>query len=236
MIFYGKNSISEALKSSYNIRKIFIDESFHGSSFFNEKLQSHKQILTITDRKELSKIANTEDHRGIVADVDFSVKNLDKLGSEMMNEGSQNYLYIYDATYEHNIGAIIRTAECAGFSGVVIPTAVNISAVAANSSAGAIFHIPIYKAAVFNAIKLFKKNDFAISVIERGGTNLFETNFFDKNLLIIGGEDKAMPEKIFSLCDSLVSIPQFGKINSLNMSVAASLAMYEVVRKAGKKI
>ncbi len=231
MVTYGRNTVLEALKSDFEIKEIYFQEHINNDEKISQmmKLIRKKDIKTkFTSLKELRKITKTDEHQGVVAIVQFHDWKL----REILNRDDVNsFVYISEATYEHNIGAIIRTAECAGLSGVIIPNNINITATVAKISTGALFHIPIIQASIFQVIKELKKNGFNIVGIERNGTNFTEVTLPKNNLFIIGGEDKSLSDQVRSESDVIIEIPQFGKVNSLNMSVATGVILFEYVRQ-----
>lgn len=236
MYIPGRNPVVEALRSNVKIHKIYLEQGIR----LDEKIEeiqrvSNKKSITIihVSGKQLDKMSTREPHQGVIADVDIE---LTRLNSDTVVNNNGLYIYIREAQYEHNIGAIIRTAEAAGAKGVIIPPKIDLTPVIARISMGAIFHIPIYSASLFPAIKEFKSANYRIWAIEiNGATSIYETEIAGEGLLIVGGEDKSISEPIAAQCDNLVYIPQLGKVNSLNMSVAAGIAMYEHLRQTNYK-
>lgn len=236
MIFFGRNVVYEALNSElYSPSKVFVQSGAEDSDKISEIIRiakANKIHVQNVSHKELKKITGGNEHQGAAVEVnDFHVKSKLNLNED---DVSKTYLFIYEATYEHNIGAIVRSAEVAGIDGVIIPTNAKITGTVGRTSAGSIFHIPIYKASIFNAIKEFQRNFYRVIGIERDGEKLFESNLTGNILLIIGGEDKELSGTLRSKCDTIVEIPQKGKVNSLNMSVAASIALFERIRQTSK--
>lgn len=233
MIFFGRNVVFESLNSEfYHPSLLYVQSGSETADKIKDIIEIAKsagiQIKKVS-HKDLKKITGGNEHQGIAVEVpDFAIRS--KFNLEIENV-SRSYLYISEATYEHNIGAIIRTAEVSGVDGVIIPTSAKITGTVARTSAGAVFHIPIYRASIFNAIKEFKKNGYQVVGIERDGQSLYETDLTENTLFIIGGEDKELSGTLRSKCDTIVEIPQSGKVNSLNMSVAASIALFERVRQ-----
>ncbi|MCA9380823.1 23S rRNA (guanosine(2251)-2'-O)-methyltransferase RlmB [Candidatus Dojkabacteria bacterium] len=233
MIFYGRNIVLEALKSNHDVTKVIIQEGSEG----NEKIDSIIKLakssnisISYQDRKEISRATNSEEHQGVYCDVKFKEANL----KELINpEQEQSFVYISTATFEHNIGAISRSAEVAGLTGVIIPKNADITPTVAKTSTGAIFHIPIVKLSIFNAIKLLKDNGFFVAGIERDGNKYYENDLTSNTLFIIGGEDKSLSDPVRDKCDMILEIPQHGKVNSLNMSVASSIVFFERNRQLG---
>ncbi len=235
MIIYGRNTVIEALNSSHNCEELFLQADIHEDTKINtlKSLAAKHNIPTRNiSLKELKKLANSDETQGVAVKVTFHEAAL----KDVLPNSSKAFIYISDATYEHNVGAIIRTAECAGFAGVIIPSDIKITATIAKISTGAIFNIPIIRSPVFNTIKAFKENGYFVFGIERGGDNIFETSTPINSLFIIGSEDKGLSAPIIEKCDGLLEIPQFGKVNSLNMSVASAIVIYNYLRENFKEI
>lgn len=234
MIFYGRNIVVEALKSKHNVLTVGLQKDIDNNEKIQQLISLAKSLnisIKYLERKEISKITNSEEHQGVYCDVRF---NESKLKEIVDPEKNQSFVYISTATFEHNIGAIARSAEVSGVTGVIIPTNADISPTVAKTSAGAIFHIPIIKLSIFNAIKMFKDNGFFIAGIERDGIKYYDNDLTSNILFIIGGEDKSLSDPIREKCDMILEIPQFGKVNSLNMSVAASIIFFERNRQIAK--
>jgi 23S rRNA (guanosine2251-2'-O)-methyltransferase len=232
MLIYGRNTVIEALKSQFPLESILLQDTLKNEGKISEILSlARKKGVRINSYPlhVLSKELKSEEHQGVGAKVEFSTYKLKTLLSS--NSELNSFICIPESTYEQNVGAIIRTAECAGFSGVILNPKIAITPTVAKVSTGAVFHIPIIKESVFQVIKTLRDASFKIVGIERGGELIYNENLEGNILLIIGGEDKSLTPPIIKNCDALVELPQFGTINSLNMSVAAGITIYEVVRQ-----
>lgn len=231
MVIYGRNSVLEGLKS--NFRPIFF--AIQKGIRIDDKLQqiineckARKIEIKEMSSQEIDKLTSTEDNQGVGLKIDFQTQ---KLKTSLEKRLDYSYLYITESFFTHNIGAIARTAEVAGLGGVIIPPNIDITPAMVKTSAGALMHIPVIKESLFNCIKLFRAKGFLIFGIERQGTKYFEANLAEPSLFIIGGENKSLTNAVRDKCDQILEIPQFGKVNSLNMSVASSLIIYEQVRQ-----
>ena len=141
-------------------------------------------------------------------------------------------------TDPHNLGAIVRTAECAGANGIIIPKrrACQVNETVVKTSAGAISNVKIARVGnLQNAISELKENGFWIYAVEVGGEDIFSSNLSGKVALVLGSEGEGVGRLVKESCDGIVTIPMFGKINSLNVSVAAAISTFEVVRQRTKK-
>jgi 23S rRNA (guanosine2251-2'-O)-methyltransferase len=230
----GRNPTIEALRSAHKVQTIYMEQDMNQDAKITEILnlaKSKNTLIKEVSRKELDKLAEGENHQGVVAEA-RNVEAL-KFSEQVLIDKPGFYIYIREALYEHNVGAIIRTAEAAGIAGVILAPKQELTATIGRMSMGAVFHIPIYSGSLFPTIKMFREAGMTISGIEtNGGVNLFESHLDGDGLLIVGGEDRALSTEVAEKCDQLIYIPQFGKINSLNMSVAAAIAMYEHVRQS----
>ena len=229
----GRNPTIEALRSAYKVKTVYMEEGMNQDEKIREILTLSKakgtEIIEVP-RKQLDKLAEGENHQGIVAEAkDISPK---PFNAQTLIDHPGFYIYIREALYEHNIGAIIRTAEAAGIAGVILTPKQDLTATIGRMSMGAVFHIPIYSGSLFPTIKEFKQAGMIVSGIETNGAkNIFESDLKTDGMLIVGGEDRALSTEVATKCDQLLFIPQAGKINSLNMSVAAAIAIYEHIRQ-----
>ncbi len=234
----GRNPVIEALKSGISISKIAIKESSQSDPKIAEIIQEAqgKNIpLVFKTKKFLNKITKGSIHQGVIAFTkEVKQASLEEVVINLLDKGIEPFLvFIRDAQNESNIGAIIRTAEAAGANAVVLPPKISVSAKVVHSSMGATVHIPVINANLFPSIKYVQTKGIKVVGIEMNGTK----NYFDEDLsgplmLLIGGEDRSLSDEIQKKCDSVVKIPMIGKVNSLNMSVAAGLVIYEKVRQS----
>lgn len=232
MIVYGKNVIREIIYNQREIYKLYLDNKFKDFKFL--KFLESKQINYETVAKDkLNELTNNALHQGVVADV----KPYEYIQIENIVDAKkkQNFIILDEISDPHNLGAILRTAEAAGIDAIVVATRnqVPLNATVAKVSSGAIEHVPVIQAAnLIDLIKYLKNNKFII-VGTAGDANL-EYNDLPKTqsiAVILGSEGEGMRSQIKQACDLLVKIPMHGKINSLNVSVAGALIMYEMIKK-----
>jgi 23S rRNA (guanosine2251-2'-O)-methyltransferase len=228
----GRNPTIELLRSAHSTNTVLLQEGIKVDAKIAEILeqaQAKRIPIKYVSRAHLSKVLGNDEHQGVIAETKMFVQPSSEIGWQQ----GGGYIYIREAQYEQNIGAIIRTAEALGFTGVIIPPEQRITPTVIRISMGAIFHIPVYSASLFPAIKEFKQNGFSVYGIERGNDKpLGKVIIQPDALLIIGGEDHELSEEILNRCDDILTIPQAGQVNSLNMSVAAGIAMYEYIRQS----
>ncbi|OQC13620.1 MAG: putative TrmH family tRNA/rRNA methyltransferase [Firmicutes bacterium ADurb.Bin080] len=176
--------------------------------------------------------------RGIMAIItEFVYADLKKMTEEALSSGKDATIILLDGVEDpHNLGAIIRVADCSGANGVVIPKhrSASVNEVVIKTSAGATAHVPVSKVTNINdAIRYLKEQGFFIVSADMGGTSIYDTDLTGNIGLVIGGEGEGIHELVKKLSDKVVSIPQLGKINSLNASVATGIILYESVRQKG---
>lgn len=234
----GRNAVREALRSGRTIQRLFItNDKVQGSLQEIIGLAKDKGIeLRRVDDKQLSKYADGVVHQGVVA-LAAPVKFAD-LGEVLQKWSSDKapLLILLDGIEDpHNMGAIIRTAECCGATAVLIPKrhTAPINATVAKTSAGALESIPLVQVGnVAQTIEELKKQGFwVLGAHMEGQQTLYQADLTSPLVLVIGNEGKGLSRLTKERCDFLVTIPMYGRINSLNASVAAAILMYEAVRQ-----
>ncbi len=230
MLIYGRNVSLEYLKKNEKVRKIYLQKGFHDQNLIS-LIGKLKIPVVYQDKIELDQLANGN-HQGIILDVaDFSYTDY----HEFIQEEDSFVLILDHLEDPHNLGAIIRTSEAAGVSGIILPKdrSVSINATVIKTSAGAITNIPI--AMVTNlsqTIEDLKKNGFwIVGTALEDSIDYREIDYSGKIALVIGNEGKGISKIVRSSCDFVAKIPMYGKINSLNASVASGIMIYEVVRQ-----
>ncbi len=227
----GRNAVLELLKTDKTVDKILLEKSAQGSlgKIFAEARRKNIRVQFV-DRKILDKESEEKRHQGVIAfTTDFVYSDLYSL-----DKGENSLLVLCDGIEDvHNLGSILRVAECAGAAGVIIPKAKGASVTEAviRISAGAAEHIGVAKVPSINyAIDELKKMGYWIYALEAGGESIYANKLTGKVALVVGGEDSGVKRLTQEKCDKVLSIPLFGKVNSLNASVALGIAVYEVVR------
>lgn len=232
----GRNAVYELLKTEKTVDKILMEKGAQGSlsRIFAEARKKEFKVQFV-DRTVLDKESETGHHQGVIAfSSDYEYFDLQDL-IENKKRADNGFVILCDGIEDvHNLGSILRVAECAGADGVVIPKSnsatVNESVV--RISAGAANHIKVAKVSNLNrAIDLLKANDYWVYGLEADGESIYQEDFAGNVALVIGGEDTGVKRLTKQNCDKILSLPMFGKVNSLNASVALGIAAYEVVRK-----
>ncbi len=241
MIIYGKNPVIELLSNpSSEIDELYFsrDDRRNDTAEIIEIAKSRGLKASNLSKQELSDLCETTSHQGIAIRVkDFEYTDLAETISNAKKKQEQLLLIILDHIEDpQNFGAIIRTADVLGAHGVVIPKdrAAPVTPAVVKASAGAVSHIPISRvvnlATVIRDLK--KQGVWIVGTDSMSSKSVQEEDLKNIDIaLVIGNEGKGLGNNIKSECDFLVSIPQSGKVSSLNASVAAGIMMYEIVRQ-----
>jgi 23S rRNA (guanosine2251-2'-O)-methyltransferase len=241
-IIYGKNSVLEALScGNREINKILISKNIHNCVKTEKIKELAKQAGIIFQfcPAEKFNIYSEFNHQGVIAQVS-PIKYMD-LDEFLSKEHQNSSLVILDGVEDsHNLGAIIRTCTCAGVNGIIIPSRRNIqvNSIVEKTSAGAINHIPIIKvnSPVSAVQKLKNSNWWVIATDASAKDNCYDINYTDMNFaLILGAEHAGVSKSLLNLSDFIVKIPMIRNFNSLNVSNALSVIIFESVRQKLQK-
>jgi 23S rRNA (guanosine2251-2'-O)-methyltransferase len=234
---YGIQPVAEVLKSNHPIDQIILAHELEVK--IKDKLTNQAQQMNIAinyiAKQHLQRYTGPVLHQGVAAELAFfSYINEEMLLKKIENDNV--LILILDQIQDpHNLGAIIRTAEIAGATCIILPEkgSAQVNSTVAKTSAGAVFHIPIHLTNnLYLLIENLKAKNVQIHAAEEGQTNnLFNTKFAKKTALIIGSEGSGVRKNLKKLADNIVSIPQFGKVNSLNASVSAAIILFEIIRQ-----
>lgn len=235
MIISGKNSVWEALNSNKTINKVMINNKIH-DDFSKKVVEKCKQLkirFDFVDKQNLDKLSSH--NQGFVADV----VNFKYSPIEEIIESENNLIIILDGVEDpHNLGSIIRVADCVGASGVVIENrrSCPVNETVFKTSGGAISHVKVARVNNINdEIKNLKDNGFWVYACEAGGENIFKANMQGKIAVVMGSEGKGVGVLTKKICDGIISLPMYGQVNSLNVSTATSAIMYEIIRQRNFK-
>ncbi|MDQ1910896.1 23S rRNA (guanosine(2251)-2'-O)-methyltransferase RlmB [Paenibacillus sp. GD4] len=238
-VLAGKHSVLEALRSGRSINKIWIAEQAQ-KQLTQPIIAEAKQngvIVQFADKRKLDQMAAGVQHQGVVAQVaPQAYVEVDDILARAAERGEQPFILILDEIEDpHNLGSILRSADCTGVHGVIIPKrrSVGLTATVSKTSAGAVEYVPVARVTnISQTIEELKEKGVWVAGADVGATQpIYETNLNLPLAIVIGNEAKGMGRLIKERCDFLLKLPMFGKINSLNASVAASVFMYEVVRQ-----
>ncbi len=237
-IIFGKNSVLEALISGdREINKILISKNLHSDTKLNkikELAQKNGVIFQFVAKEKFQPYAEIN-HQGIIAQIS-PIKYMD-LDDFLEQEHENDSLIILDGIEDsHNLGAIIRTAVCAGVSGIIIPSRrnVQVNSIVEKTSAGAINHIPIIKVnSLTSAVEKLKNSNWWIIATDASAKdNYYNINYNDMNFAIImGAEHAGVSKSLLKAADFTVKIPMLKDFNSLNVSNALAIIIFETVRQ-----
>ena len=238
-IIEGRNAVIEALRSGTNIDKIYLakGETDKTLGHIASKARAAGIVVVDADRRKLDNMSRTHAHQGVIALAAVrEYVSVESILQAAEAKGEKPLLVICDEISDHhNLGAIIRTAECAGAHGVVIPKrrSAGLTAVVAKTSAGAVAHVPVARVPNIPTLlkDLKKQGVWVFGTAANGTTNLYEADLKGAAAIVIGSEGEGMTRLAEENCDFLVSIPMRGKLNSLNASAAAAILLYEAVRQ-----
>ena len=241
----GRNAVSEALRAGRTIDKIYIarGDTDRTLSRIISKARERGIVITECDRRKLDAMSVTGAHQGIIAQAAArEYSTVDDILTFAREKGEDPFVVVCDEISDpHNLGAVLRTAECAGVHGVVIPKrrSAGLTAVVDKASAGAAEHMRVARVPnIPAALKELKEQGLWVYGTDAdAGQNLWETNMTGAVCLVIGSEGFGMSRLVRESCDFVVGIPLLGKVTSLNASAAAAVMIYEVVRQrtAGDK-
>ena len=243
----GRNAVLELIRSGKNIDKILMEKGGKGSlSVMFAEARKKGVRVQFAEKAALDKESESGRHQGAIAfSTDYEYFEVEDIIAAAEEKNAENavaengksggFIILCDGVEDvHNLGSILRVAECAGANGVVITKAgcapVNESVI--RISAGAAEHIKVARVSnLRTAIELLKKNGYWIYALEAGEEDIYAQDFTGNVALVIGGEDCGVRKITRSLCDKTVSLPLKGRVNSLNASVALGIAAYEVLRQ-----
>ncbi len=231
----GKNQTREILRSGKTIDKILaIKDSQDKELLSLTKLALDKKIkVNFVSKQVLERESVTGKHQGIIAyTTDFVYSELEEL---LDNGGKPNFILILDGVEDpHNLGSVLRVAECAGVDGVVIGKhrSVSVNETVVRVSAGASEHVKVARVTNVNyAIEFLKERGVWVYAADMDGASIYKTDFTGNCAIVIGSEGFGIHKVTKDICDGVVSIPMLGQVNSLNASVATGVVAFEVVRQ-----
>ena len=239
-LLVGRNPVTEALKAGRDIDKILVS-SKEGSIkvIIGMAKDTHVPVMYL-DKAALDRAANGQNHQGVVAYVSqYKYSEIDDIFKLAEKRGEDPFIVILDNLEDpHNLGAIMRTAECAGAHGIIIPrrNSCGLTEVVAKTSAGAIEYMPVVKVTnIAQTIEDLKKRNVWVAACDMGGQEYYKQDLTGKLAVVIGSEGFGISRLVKEKCDFVVSMPMVGKITSLNASNAAAVIIYEVRKQRDTK-
>ena len=240
---YGLNAVSEAIKARGRaFQWVGLAKERHDLRLQRiiEECRKLGVPVRFLQRTELDRMAGNAAHQGVVAVT--SAKQYSGLGDVIdAKRGTYSLIVVLDGVEDpHNLGAILRTADAAGADGVVIPErrAAAVTGTVTKTSAGASEHLPIAKVTnIARSVEELKERNIWVVGLDERGTQTYDTLDYNMDCaLVLGAEGKGVHDLVARKCDFLVSIPMLGKVSSLNVSVAAGVVLYEIVRQRRAKV
>ena len=235
----GRNALTEALRAGRTIDKVFIadGDTDRGLQRLAAEAKEAGAVIVPVDRRKLDQMSFTRSHQGVIAlAAAHDYYTIDDILEEAASRGENALIVICDELSDpHNLGAIMRSAECAGAHGVVIPKrrSVGLTATVAKASAGAVEYMKVARVTnINNAInELKEKGVWVFGTAAEGSVPMYKAALTGPAAIVIGNEGDGMSPLVRKNCDMLVHIPMAGRISSLNASAAASILLYEAVRQ-----
>ncbi len=239
-MIFGIRAVIEAVEAGKDIDKVLVKRELSGELFkeLQDVLHRYDIPMQKVPVERIDRITR-KNHQGVLAfTAAVTYHKLEQIIPFLYEQGKNPFILVLDGlTDVRNFGAIARTCEVAGIDAIVIPSrgSVSVNADAVKTSAGALHTIPVCRENSLKDAVTFLKNSGikVVSATEKAAKLHTETNYADPVAIVMGSEDVGVSNDIIRICDELVKIPQFGKIQSLNVSVAAGVIIYEVVRQRG---
>ena len=235
----GRNAVIEALRAGTAIDKIYLQkgETDKTLGHIASKARAAGTVVVEADRRKLDAMSRTHAHQGVIALASVrEYVSVESILNAAREKGEAPLLVVCDEISDpHNLGAIIRTAYCAGAHGVIIPKrrSAGLTAIVAKTSAGAVSYMPVARVANIPSLlkDLKKQGIWVFGTAAEGTTRLYDADLKGPAAIVIGSEGDGMSRLVAENCDFLVSIPMRGRISSLNASAAAAILLYEAVRQ-----
>lgn len=238
-IIEGRNAVIEALRLGTPIDKIYLMKGDTDKTLGHiaSRARAAGIVVVDADRRKLDAMSRTHSHQGVIAlGAVREYVSVETILEAAAAKGEKPLVVVCDEISDpHNLGAILRTAECAGAHGVIIPKrrSAGLTAIVAKTSAGAVSYVPVARvanvAATLNDLK--KQGLWVFGTAADGTTSLYDADLKGGAAIVIGSEGDGMSRLVAETCDFLVSIPMKGRISSLNASAAAAILLYEAVRQ-----
>lgn len=234
----GRNPVLEAIRSGRSIDKILVKKGKYEGSIVPiiKKAKENGVIIQEADKAKLDAASEGGSHQGVIAYVSaYEYSDVNDILNAARDKGEPPFVIICDKiTDPHNLGAIIRTANCVGAHGVIIPkrNSVGLNSTVAKASAGAVEYTRVAKVTnIVSAIEDLQKEGLWITAADMDGEEMYNIDLKGAVGLVIGSEGEGVSRLVKEKCDFVASIPMTGRINSLNASVAAGVLMYEALRQ-----
>ena len=240
-VIYGRNAVLEALKSERDFDKIFIKSGDKEDSIGLILAKAKERKIPVLDapQRKLDELTAGAVHQGVVAVLaEVNYVDVDDIIERAREKNEPPFIVICDGISDpHNLGAVIRSAECAGAHGIIIPKrrSAGVNGTVVKSSAGAVSLIPIAKVSnIASTVDYLKELGVFVYGAEAGGTNVYEADITGAVAIVLGSEGDGISRLVTEKCDFIVSIPMYGRVNSYNVSCAAAIVLSETARQRHK--
>lgn len=238
MKIIGRNAVIEAIKAGQTIDRLVVAKDLKdaGAQKIINEAKSRGIKAFFYDKEVLDRESTGKKHQGFIAEVtDFKYCEVEDILAYAEEKGEAPLILILDGVEDpHNLGSIIRVAECSGVHGVIIPRhrSVSVNDTVVKVSAGAASHVKVAKVTNINdAIEELKAKNIWVYATDANGDDIYSTKLTGAIAFVIGGEGSGVKRLTKTKCDGVVALPMFGKVNSLNASVATGIVLYEYVRQ-----
>ena len=238
MIIYGRNPVKEAYRAGKTIEKLYLPKGAPDPvlSPIYKMAKERRTVISYVDKFTMDKLSEGGNHQGVLAQItDFDYCTAEDILALAKEKGEDLLVILLDGiTDPHNLGAIVRSAECFGAHGIIIPKhrSVGVNDTVVKVASGATEHMLIAKVTNINdTIRMLKEHNVWVYATDFDGKAPKHANLTGNTAIVIGSEGEGIHKLTKELCDDTLTIPEYGKINSLNASVATGIVLYEVVRQ-----
>ena len=238
MIIYGRNPVKEAYRAGKTIEKLYLPKGAPDPvlSPIYKMAKEKRTVISYVDKFTMDKLSEGGNHQGVLAQItDFDYSSVEDILALAKEKGEDLLIVLLDGiTDPHNLGAIVRSAECFGAHGIVIPKhrSVSVNDTVVKVASGATEHMLIAKVTNINdTIRMLKEHNVWVYATDFDGKAPKDANLTGNVAIVIGSEGEGIHKLTKELCDDTLTIPEYGKINSLNASVATGIILYEAVRQ-----
>lgn len=236
MLIYGKNTVTETLKSGKKVSKVYLSSELNDTNLVDLVKKAKVEVIFMPRNKMNQKFEGN--HQGIVAEVaDYEYKQLEEVVEKCSEKDA--VLAVLDGLEDpHNLGAILRSADATCVDAIIIPKnrSVSLNSTVAKVSTGAIEHVDVVQVTnLTQTLKELKKKGYWVIGLELDGSvDYRKQDYSGKIVVVIGSEGRGISRLIKEECDFCVNIPMYGHVNSLNASVSAAILFYEILKNRGK--
>ncbi len=237
MYIYGRQPVLEALRSGSRVQKVWLAKNTSGKVIAEIKKRARELVIPVetVEKNNLQKYVGAVVHQGVAADTQINAVLSERQWHDCLKRPNTLIVILDQIQDAHNLGAILRTADAVGVNAVVLPQkgTAQLNATVAKTSAGALFHCSLYQSdRIETVLQQCRDNKLTTIATSLGaGSTIYDTDFRRGLALVIGSEGSGVRKNIAGVCDVRATIPQLGRVNSLNVSVATAVILYEILRQ-----